>query len=74
MDIKKADEFANNNPTNYVVVNNDEKRVMINKLDEWYSKKDICVRHNSNIDSNYEDAEDEYESALETNAKVELAL
>jgi hypothetical protein len=46
-----------------------KKRAMIKKLDEWYEKGQI--KHNShfNMDSNYEEVEDEYETALEDKRK-----
>lgn len=71
---KRADEIPimNNISTTY----NDrekrrKKRVMIGKLDDWYSKGLIKNSSQFNIDSNYEDVEDEYESALETKRKKE---
>jgi hypothetical protein len=46
-----------------------KKRVMIQKLQEWYDKG--FIKHNSHFDmeSNYEEVEDEYESALEDKRK-----
>jgi hypothetical protein len=46
-----------------------KKRAMIKKLEEWYEKG--LVKHNSNfnMDSNYEEVEDEYETALEDKRK-----
>jgi len=46
-----------------------KKRMMIKKIDEWYEKG--FIKHNShfNIDSAYEDVEDEYETALEDKRK-----
>lgn len=46
-----------------------KKRAMIKKIDEWYEKG--ILKHNShfNIDSNYEEVEDEYETALEDKRK-----
>lgn len=46
-----------------------KKRVMIQKLQEWYDKG--FIKHNSHYDmeSNYEEVEDEYESALEDKRK-----
>lgn len=46
-----------------------KKRVMIQKLQEWYEKG--FIKHNShfNMESSYEEVEDEYESALEDKRK-----
>jgi hypothetical protein len=48
-----------------------KKRVMIGKLDEWYSKGLIKNSSQFTLDSSYEDIEDEYESALELKRKKE---
>jgi len=42
-----------------------KKRAMIKKLDDWYEKG--LIKHNShfNMDSSYEEVEDEYEQAME---------
>ena len=42
-----------------------KKRIMIKKLEEWYEKGLIKNITHFNIDSSYEEIEDEYESALE---------
>jgi hypothetical protein len=44
-------------------------RIMIKKLEEWHSKG--LIKHNSHfdMDSNYEEVEDEYESAMEDKRK-----
>jgi hypothetical protein len=42
-----------------------KKRMMIKKLEEWYEKGIIKNSSNFNIDSNYDEIEDEYESAME---------
>ena len=42
-----------------------KKRLMIKKLDEWYEKGIIKNHSHFNMDSSYEEIEDEYESALE---------
>jgi len=46
-----------------------KKRAMIKKLDEWYEKGQ--TKHNShfNMDSNYEEIEDEYETVMEDKRK-----
>lgn len=46
-----------------------KKRTMIKKLEEWYEKG--LTKHNShfNMDSSYEEVEDEYETALEDKRK-----
>ena len=42
-----------------------KKKLMIQKLEEWYDKGIIKNSSHFNTDSNYEEIEDEYESALE---------
>ena len=42
-----------------------KKKMMIQKLEEWYDKGIIKNTSHFNSDSNYEEIEDEYESALE---------
>jgi hypothetical protein len=42
-----------------------KKKMMIQKLEEWYDKGFIKNSSHFNSDSNYEEIEDEYESALE---------
>jgi hypothetical protein len=46
-----------------------KKRAMIKKLEEWYDKG--LIKHNShfNLDSDYDEIEDEYESAMEDKRK-----
>jgi hypothetical protein len=46
-----------------------KKRVMIQQLQEWYEK--VFIKNNSHfsMDSNYEEIEDEYETALEDKRK-----
>jgi hypothetical protein len=46
-----------------------KKRMMIKKLEEWYEKK--LIKHSSHftMDSDYNEVEDEYESALEDKRK-----
>jgi len=46
-----------------------KKRMMLKKLDEWYEKG--LIKHNTqmNMDSKYEEVEDEYETALEDKRK-----
>jgi hypothetical protein len=46
-----------------------KKRIMIKKLEEWYEKG--LIKHNSHftLDSDYDEIEDEYESALEDKRK-----
>lgn len=46
-----------------------KKRLMIKKLEEWYEKKLISNNSHFNMDSNYEEVEDEYESALDDKRK-----
>ena len=42
-----------------------KKRMMIKKLDEWYDKGLIKSSGHFNLDSNYNEVEDEYEACLE---------
>jgi hypothetical protein len=46
-----------------------KKRAMIKKLDEWHEKGLIKNNSHFNMDSNYEEVEDEYETALEDKRK-----
>ena len=46
-----------------------KKRLMIKKLDEWYEKGLIKSSSHFNMESNYEEVEDEYETALEDKRK-----
>ena len=46
-----------------------KKRAMIKKLDEWYEKGLIKHNSNFNLDSEYDEVEDEYESAMEDKRK-----
>jgi hypothetical protein len=46
-----------------------KKRLMIKKLDEWYEKGLIKNSSRFTIDSNYEEVEDEYETAVEDKRK-----
>jgi len=46
-----------------------KKRMMIKKIEEWYEKGLIKNNPHFNIESNYEEVEDEYETALEDKRK-----
>lgn len=46
-----------------------KKRAMIKKLEEWYEKGTIKSHSHFNMDSNYEEVEDEYETAMEDKRK-----
>lgn len=46
-----------------------KKRLMLKKLDEWYEKGFLKNNPGFNMDSNYEEIEDEYEGALEDKRK-----
>jgi hypothetical protein len=46
-----------------------KKRMMIKKLEEWYEKGHIKTSNRFNMDSPYEEVEDEYENALEDKRK-----
>jgi hypothetical protein len=46
-----------------------KKRMMIKKLEEWYDKGHIKTSNRFNMDSPFEEVEDEYENALEDKRK-----
>ena len=46
-----------------------KKRAMIKKLEEWYEKGFIKHTSNFNLDSDYDEVEDEYETAMEDKRK-----
>ena len=46
-----------------------KKRLMLKKLDEWYEKGILKNSTRYNMDSNYEEIEDEYETAIEDKRK-----
>jgi hypothetical protein len=46
-----------------------KKRTMIRNLEEWYDKGIIKTAPHFNMDSNYEEVEDEYEGAMEDKRK-----
>jgi hypothetical protein len=46
-----------------------KKRAMIKKLDEWYEKGFIKHNSNFNLDSDFDEVEDEYETAMEDKRK-----
>lgn len=46
-----------------------KKRAMIKKLDEWYEKGQMKHSSHFNMDSNYEEIEDEYETVMEDKRK-----
>jgi hypothetical protein len=46
-----------------------KKRMMIKKIEEWYEKGLIKNNPHFNLESNYEEVEDEYETALEDKRK-----
>lgn len=46
-----------------------KKRAMLKKLDEWYEKGQIKHTSHFNMDSNYEEIEDEYETVMEDKRK-----
>ena len=46
-----------------------KKRAMIKKLEEWYEKGHIKSNTHFNMESNYEEVEDEYETALDDKRK-----
>ncbi len=46
-----------------------KKRAMIKKLEEWYEKGQVKHSSHFNMDSNYEEIEDEYETVMEDKRK-----
>jgi hypothetical protein len=68
-------KMANDVPMNAVRPQMDErekrrkKRAMLKKLDEWYEKGQIKHSSNFNMESSFEEVEDEYETALEDKRK-----
>jgi len=46
-----------------------KKRIMIQKIDDWYEKGLIKHNYHFNMDSNYEEVEDVYESCMEDKRK-----
>lgn len=48
-----------------------KKRMMIKRLEEWYEKGHLKNSSRFNMDSNYEEVEDEYETAMEDKRKKE---
>jgi hypothetical protein len=46
-----------------------KKRMMLKRLDDWHEKGIIKNMHKLNIDSNFDEIEDEYEGALEDKRK-----
>lgn len=46
-----------------------KKRLMLKKMDEWYAKGQLKQSTNLNIDSSYDEIEDEYESVMEDKRK-----
>jgi len=69
----KINEIPQTGPSSSSKLNEREKRrkkrMMIKKIDEWYEKGLIKNNPHFNIDSNYDEVEDEYETALEDKRK-----
>ena len=69
----KINEIPQSGPSSSSKMNDREKRrkkrIMIKKIEEWYEKGLIKNNPHFNIDSNYEEVEDEYETALEDKRK-----
>jgi hypothetical protein len=66
-----VNEFSSNNASSKMNEREKrrKKRLMLKKLDEWYEKG--LIKHNShlNMDSSFEEIEDEYETAVEDKRK-----
>ena len=69
----KINEIPQSGPSNSSKMNDREKRrkkrMMIKKIEEWYEKGLIKNNPHFNLDSPYEEVEDEYETALEDKRK-----
>lgn len=69
----KINEIPQSGPSSSSRMNDREKRrkkrMMIKKIEEWYEKGLIKQNPHFNLDSNYEEVEDEYETALEDKRK-----
>jgi hypothetical protein len=69
----KINEIPQTGPSSGSRMNDREKRrkkrMMIKKIEEWYEKGLIKQNPHFNLDSNYEEVEDEYETALEDKRK-----
>lgn len=69
----KINEIPSSGPSSGAKLNDREKRrkkrMMIKKIEEWYEKGLIKQNPHFTLDSNYEEVEDEYETALEDKRK-----
>jgi len=69
----KINEIPQSGPSSSSKMNDREKRrkkrMMIKKIEEWYEKGLIKQNPHFTLDSNYEEVEDEYETALEDKRK-----
>jgi len=69
----KINEIPQSGPSSSSKLNDREKRrkkrMMIQKIEEWYEKGLIKNNPHFNLDSSYEEVEDEYETALEDKRK-----
>ena len=69
----KINEIPSSGPSSGAKLNEREKRrkkrMMIKKIEEWYEKGLIKQNPHFTLDSNYEEVEDEYETALEDKRK-----
>jgi len=69
----KINEIPQTGPSSSSKLNDREKRrkkrMMIKKIEEWYEKGLIKNNPHFNLESNYEEVEDEYETALEDKRK-----
>ena len=69
----KINEIPQSGPSSSSKLSDREKRrkmrMMIKKIDEWYEKGLIKNNPHFNMESNYEEVEDEYETALEDKRK-----
>ena len=69
----KINEIPQSGPSSGAKLNDREKRrkkrMMIKKIEEWYEKGLIKQNPHFTLESNYEEVEDEYETALEDKRK-----
>ena len=68
-EIPKSSSFSSSSANMTEREKRRKKRMMIKKLEDWYEKGTIKNISRFNMDSNYEEVEDEYEGALEDKRK-----
>jgi len=69
----KMNDIPSSGPTSSSNLNDREKRrkkrMMLKKMEDWYAKGQLNNSSNFNVDSPYEDIEDEYETVMEDKRK-----